>query len=97
MENKTLVANLRKQKGWTQERLAEKAGLSVRTIQRIERGDDSSLETLGPVANALSLLRSSFKLTSLVQRWKKLLPILMSRPANWKSGKLKINYFLSID
>ncbi|MFC2401231.1 MAG: helix-turn-helix domain-containing protein [Streptococcus sobrinus] len=55
MENKTLVANLRKQKGWTQERLAEKAGLSVRTIQRIERGDDSSLETLGLVANALDV------------------------------------------
>ena len=62
MENKTLVATLRKQRGWTQERLAEETGLSVRTIQRIERGDDSSLETLGLVANALEVsIKELFK------------------------------------
>ncbi|WP_241154266.1 helix-turn-helix domain-containing protein [Streptococcus tangpeifui] len=55
MKNQTIVARLRKQKGWTQERLAEETGLSVRTIQRIEKGDDSSLETLGLVANALNI------------------------------------------
>ena len=32
--------------GWTQEQLAEHAGLSVRTIQRIERGAPATLETL---------------------------------------------------
>lgn len=55
MKNQTIVARLRKQRGWTQERLAEETGLSVRTIQRIEKGDDSSLETLGLVANALDI------------------------------------------
>jgi len=55
MQNKTLVSHLRKQKGWTQERLAEETGLSVRTIQRIEKGNDASLETLGLVANALEV------------------------------------------
>lgn len=33
-------------KGWTQEQLAEHAGLSVRTIQRVEGGHAASLETL---------------------------------------------------
>ena len=32
--------------GWTQEQLAEHEGLSVRTIQRIERGAPATLETL---------------------------------------------------
>lgn len=40
-----IVRKLRLQRGWTQERLAELAGVNVRTIQRIERGGKSSLET----------------------------------------------------
>ena len=55
MKNKTVVADLRKRRGWTQERLAEETGLSVRTIQRIEKGEDSSLETLGLVADAFKI------------------------------------------
>lgn len=53
--NKSLVANLRKQKGLTQESLAEKAHVTVRTIQRIEAGEDVSNETLKSVSNALSV------------------------------------------
>lgn len=37
---------LRLQKGWSQEQLADMAGVSVRTIQRIERGATASPETL---------------------------------------------------
>ena len=33
-----LIQKLRLQRGWSQEQLAELTGLSVRTIQRIERG-----------------------------------------------------------
>lgn len=40
------IQELRRNHGWTQEQLAEHAGLSVRTIQRIERGDPATLETL---------------------------------------------------
>lgn len=40
-----LVQKLRLQRGWSQEQLADVAGLSVRTIQRIERGQTASLET----------------------------------------------------
>lgn len=53
--NKTLIATLRRAKGWTQEFLAEKSGLSVRTIQRLESGDDTSLDTLRLVAEALDV------------------------------------------
>ncbi|MBS9336369.1 helix-turn-helix domain-containing protein [Fructobacillus papyrifericola] len=53
--DKTRVAQLRKEKGWTQEELAEKAYLTVRTIQRMEAGQDVSLTTLSSVAKAFSL------------------------------------------
>ncbi len=45
-----LVRKLRIDKGWSQETLAEVSDLSVRTIQRIERGGNASLETLGALA-----------------------------------------------
>ena len=44
--NKYRVAELRKKRCWTQEVLAEKANITVRTIQRIENGTDVSLDTL---------------------------------------------------
>jgi transcriptional regulator with XRE-family HTH domain len=37
---------LRLDRGWTQEQLAQHSGLSVRTIQRIERGSTATLESL---------------------------------------------------
>ena len=37
-------------RGWSQEQLAEMCGLSVRTIQRIENGDQASLETMSAIA-----------------------------------------------
>ncbi len=41
-----LIQKLRLQRGWSQEQLAELSGLSVRTIQRLERGQTSSVESL---------------------------------------------------
>lgn len=55
MDNKTLISELRKSKGWTQEYLAEKSHLSVRTIQRLEAGADASLDTLRLVSEALNV------------------------------------------
>ena len=40
------VKNLRNDRGWSQEHLAQVSGLSVRTIQRIERGQKAGLESL---------------------------------------------------
>ncbi|MBN8938498.1 MAG: helix-turn-helix domain-containing protein [Rhizobiales bacterium] len=45
-----LVQKLRVQRGWSQEQLAVLSGLSVRTIQRIERGQPASTETLKSLA-----------------------------------------------
>ncbi|GAA6237239.1 helix-turn-helix domain-containing protein [Apilactobacillus micheneri] len=55
MKNKTLIRELRKQKGWTQENLAEKCNLSVRTIQRLESGEDGNLTTLNLIAKAFEV------------------------------------------
>lgn len=42
-------------KGWSQEQLATIAGLSTRTVQRIENGEQASLETLTAIAAALGV------------------------------------------
>lgn len=41
-----IVRKLRLQRSWSQEQLAQFSGLSVRTIQRIERGQNAGLESL---------------------------------------------------
>ncbi|HUK10216.1 MAG TPA: 2TM domain-containing protein [Stellaceae bacterium] len=48
-----LIQKLRLQRGWSQEQLAELTGLSVRTIQRLERGQNPSVESLKAVAAVL--------------------------------------------
>lgn len=40
------IMERRTRQGWTQEQLAQHSGLSVRTIQRIERGNAATLESL---------------------------------------------------
>ena len=45
-----VVRKLRLKRGWSQQQLAEFSGLSVRTIQRIERGQTPGLETLKSLA-----------------------------------------------
>ncbi|MCF6231737.1 MAG: helix-turn-helix domain-containing protein [Rhodobacteraceae bacterium] len=41
-----ILRKLRLDRGWSQEQLAEISGVSTRTIQRIERGRNASLESL---------------------------------------------------
>ncbi|GAA5140029.1 helix-turn-helix domain-containing protein [Thalassotalea piscium] len=45
-----IIRKIRLQRGWSQEQLAELSGLSVRTIQRIERGQSAGLESLKSLA-----------------------------------------------
>lgn len=45
-----LIQKLRLQHGWSQEQLAVLTGLSARTIQRIERGQNPSAESLKAIA-----------------------------------------------
>lgn len=49
------IRQLRLEKGWSQEQLASIAGLSTRTVQRLENGEQASLETLSAIAAALEL------------------------------------------
>lgn len=53
--NTTRIIELRQAQGWTQERLANESGVGLRTIQRLEAGQDASLETLSLVADALQV------------------------------------------
>ncbi|WP_311245967.1 helix-turn-helix transcriptional regulator [Microbacterium sp. WCS2018Hpa-23] len=53
--NTTRITELRQAQGWTQERLANESGVGLRTVQRLEAGQDASLETLSLVADALQV------------------------------------------
>ncbi len=45
-----VIQKLRLQRGWSQKQLAELSGLNVRTIQRIERGQEPTVESLKSLA-----------------------------------------------
>jgi DNA-binding XRE family transcriptional regulator len=49
------VKMIRNIKHWTQQHLADTAGILLRTVQRVEKGDGASLETLGALANAFDV------------------------------------------
>jgi len=50
-----MIKNIRLSKGWSQEQLAQFSGLSVRTIQRVERGHSAGLESLKCIAAVLDI------------------------------------------
>ena len=55
-----ILRKLRLQQGWSQEHVAELTGLSVRTIQRIERGGQASLESANALAAVFQVDVSTF-------------------------------------
>ncbi len=55
-----ILRKLRLQHGWSQEQLAELTGLSTRTIQRIERGGQASLESAKALAAVFEVDLSTF-------------------------------------
>ncbi len=61
-EETMIVRKLRLQQGWSQEQLSEFSGLSIRTIQRIERGQNASVESLKSLAAVFEI-----ELTDLTQ------------------------------
>lgn len=50
------LARVRKQQGFSQTRLAEKAGLGVATIRRIELGQDSQMESWLKLMKSLQMI-----------------------------------------
>jgi DNA-binding XRE family transcriptional regulator len=55
MVNSEFIKQLRKQKSWTQEQLARVSGLSLRTVQRIEKQSVCSLESKKSLASVLEV------------------------------------------
>jgi transcriptional regulator with XRE-family HTH domain len=53
--NRSLIQALRKQRSWSQDDLAAAAGLNLRTVQRIERNGDASLQSRRALAAALNI------------------------------------------
>ena len=49
------IAELRRARGWTQERLAEKVGSSVQWVSRLEAGQNLTLETMAGLARVLDV------------------------------------------
>ena len=58
-----IVRKLRLQRGWSQDQLAEMADVSVRTIQRAERGHKLSLDTANAFASVFEVDISTFNYT----------------------------------
>ena len=56
-----LIQKLRLQRGWSQQQLAELSGLNVRTIQRIEKGQEPSVESLKSLAAVFNVEFSTLK------------------------------------
>ncbi len=56
-----VIRKLRLQRGWSQEQLAEFSGLSVRTIQRIERGQTPGQESLKSLAAVFEMDLASLR------------------------------------
>ncbi|MCJ8324226.1 MAG: helix-turn-helix domain-containing protein [Rhizobiales bacterium] len=51
----------RLEKGWSQEQLADITGLSARTVQRLEKGEKPSLETLKALAAGFKISSSELQ------------------------------------
>ena len=60
-----LIQKLRLQRGWSQQQLANLSGLSVRTIQRLEKGQDASVESLKSLAAVFEIDFSQLKRTAM--------------------------------
>lgn len=60
-----LIQKLRLQRGWSQQQLADLSGLSVRTIQRLEKGQDASTESLKSLAAVFEIDFSQLQRTGM--------------------------------
>lgn len=60
--NKAMIKALRKKRAWSQTELATVAGLSLRTVQRIEKTGVSSLESVKALASFFELQPESLQL-----------------------------------
>ncbi len=61
------IKRWREERHWSQEHLAELAGVGLRTLQRIENGQQASAETLKALANAFQVDAMALSVDSRVE------------------------------
>lgn len=84
------IKKLRLQRAWSQEQLAECSGLSVRTIQRLEKGGQMSLESQKAIAAVFDINTGDFEKEDDKQRIDK--PTLLEQEARNEVKELKRFY-----
>ncbi|MFD2165877.1 helix-turn-helix domain-containing protein [Thalassotalea euphylliae] len=80
-----IVKKLREKKYWSQEQLANMAGLSLRTIQRVEAGNPASQETLKSLASVFEI-----DVSKLTERLK----MIDKKSEDWQSVPLWVSFGL---
>jgi len=60
--NAQLIKSMRSQRSWTQQHLADACGVSLRTVQRVERYGNTSNETAMSLAAVFEIDQSEFVL-----------------------------------
>ena len=66
MINKDLIKKLRNERSWSQDQLASISGLSLRTIQRVEREGTCSLESKKALAAAFEMNATNLEINTTV-------------------------------
>lgn len=80
-----IVKRLREKRNWSQEQLAQMAGVSLRTIQRVEAGNRASLETLKSLASVFDV-----EISTLTEE----IIVIDKDSQSWKSEPILIRFFL---
>lgn len=65
--NTDLLLQLRRERAWSQQYLAEVSGLSIKTIQRIEKRQTGSYESIKAIASAFDVLPHTLQVTAVSQ------------------------------
>ncbi|WP_395341582.1 helix-turn-helix domain-containing protein [Ningiella sp. W23] len=78
-----IIKKLREKRNWSQEQLATMCGLSTRTIQRIESGNNASLESLKSLASVFEVDISTLT---------KEITVIDKESAQWKAQPLWFRY-----
>ncbi len=85
------VKAMREERAWPQEQLAVVSGVSVRTIQRIERGDRASFESLKAIAAALEVdVRELLDVAPSLYLSEERSPVLSMSPDYWHGDSLRL-------
>ncbi len=85
------IKRWREERNWSQEHLAEAAGISLRTIQRIENGDGASRETVMALAAVFNVDAIALNVDARVEAEKK-----GQRERAKLSNALRLGFFINL-